>query len=287
MLLLGTLMSLARHLKSPQNLFEAVATLEQVATNVLLLNGLSIRGLESINVPSWSISCEMMIYALFCVVSLFAISKGVWIFGAVLGATLIALFSPLYMDATNALGIARCLYGFSLGVLAHAMLPILATKLRIATTGEIAVTGLALLFVVSTYQSPLSIAAPLVFMGVVVIFAFEAGRISAFLQSRWALLLGKLSFTIYMCHYVVMSVLYQAAFTLRLVNERRESPFFGGRVPAIEIGGDAGGAVLALVYLLAVIGVAYLVTIYIEEPSKLRSYAFARRLRLKVVEASK
>jgi hypothetical protein len=84
-----------------------------------------------------------------------------------------------------------------------------------------------------------------------------------------------------------MSVLYQAAFTLRLVNEKRESPFFGGRVPAIEIGGDAGGAVLALVYLLAVIGVAYLVTIYIEEPSKLRSYAFARRLRLKVVEASK
>src|SRR5436189_124189 len=55
--------------------FSSLPSVTQVLGNVFFLNGLSIGDLRSVNVPSWSISCEMMVYALFCVVTLFSWSR--------------------------------------------------------------------------------------------------------------------------------------------------------------------------------------------------------------------
>jgi len=287
MLLLTAAVSWARHVFGRSPFVEAPASAERLIANVLLLNGFGVPGLTSINVPSWSISCELMVYTLFCVLLFFGRRAiALWVGIAILSAALIAQYSPLYMNATDVLGLARCAYGFGLGVAAKVLYLKYGRYLFSNTAIEAAAVALALCFVAFTHESPWSLLAPLVFFVVVLVFSLEAGGVSSLLNRPFFRLLGKLSFTIYMCHYIAVAGIYQLALSLRLVDFSSPSPFFGGHVPAIDVGGHLSGAAVALGYLAIVVLSAWALHLAVEEPFRKRAYAMAKQLRLRLQGAA-
>ncbi len=283
MLLLTAAVSWARHVFGTSPFVEAPASVERLIANVLLLNGFGIKGLTSINVPSWSISCEVMAYTLFCVLAPFGRRAiFLWLAIGILNAALIAKYSPLHMNATDVLGLSRCAYGFALGVAAKVVYLKYGKYLFSNTVIEATAVALALCFVALTYESPWSLLAPLVFFVVVLVFALEAGRVSHLMKRPFFRLLGKLSFTTYMCHYIVVTGIYQLALRLRWVDFSNPSPFFGGHVPAINAGGQINGAIVGLVYLTIVVLSAWALHLAVEEPLRKRAYGMAKQVRLRL-----
>ena len=128
------------------------------------------------------------------------------------------------MNATDILGLSRCAYGFALGVAAKVVYLKYGKYLSSNTVIEATAVSLALCFVALTYESPWSLLAPLVFFVVVLVFALEAGRVSHLMKRPFFRLLGKLSFTTYMCHYIVVTGIYQLALRLRWVDFSIPSP---------------------------------------------------------------
>ena len=282
MLLLTAAVSWARHVFGTSPDVEAPASAERLIANVLLLNGLGIKGLTSINVPSWSISCELMAYTLFCVLLVFGRRALVlWLGIAVFNAALIAKYSPLHMNVTDILGLSRCAYGFALGVAAKVVYLRYGKYLFSNTAIEVAAVALALCFVALAYESAWSLLAPLVFFVVILVFALEAGQMSHLMKRPFFRLLGKLSYTTYMCHYIVVTGIYQLALLLRRVDFSNPSPFFGGRVPAIDAGGQLNGTIVGLVYLAIVVLTAWALHLAVEEPLRKRAYGMAEQIRLR------
>lgn len=283
MLLVLTGLAWARHAFGRAQFVDAPASAERVIANALMLNGLGIESLTSINVPSWSISCELMIYALFCAL-LFTGRKALvlWLAIALVNALVIARYSPLHMNATDVLGLSRCAYGFGLGVAAKVVYLRYGARLSSNTGVEVLAVALALCFVALAYESPWSLLAPLVFFFVILVFALEAGRVSSLMRSRFFRLLGTLSFTTYMVHYIVVTCVFQLAVVLRRVDFASPSPFFEGKVPAIDAGGELGGIAVGLVYLTAVVLSAWALHLAVEEPFRKRAYATAKQLRLRL-----
>jgi peptidoglycan/LPS O-acetylase OafA/YrhL len=283
MLILGATVSWARHAFGRSPFVEAPASVERLIANVFLLNGFGIEGMTSINVPSWSISCELMAYTLFCaLVFLGRRAIVLWLVLVIVNLMLIARYSPLHMNATDVLGLSRCAYGFGLGVAAKVVYLKYGKYLFSNTAMEVTAVTLAFGFVALTYESPWSLMAPFVFFVVVLVFALEAGRLSYLMRTRFFQLLGKLSFTTYMCHYMVVTVIFQLALLLRRVDFNNPSPFFEGKVPAIDAGGQFGGVVVALVYLTIVVVAAWALHLAVEEPFRKRAYARAKKLRLRL-----
>lgn len=267
MLSLMLAMSLARHWRSSAP-FEAPASVERLIANLLLMNGWGIPGFTSINFPSWTISCELLVYALFALITFrWGRSSAAWLTMAAASAAILFFWSPRFMDVTDVLGVARCAYGFGLGVVANAVFRFWNRKgLRWATGFEWLALAGTFAFVTLAHDSGASLLAPAVFFVVVLVFAFEAGAVSALARSPVLKSLGTLSFTIYMCHYVVYFGVYQVAWMLRRVGPN-----------GIDTSGNLVGLVVAAGYLGAVVLTASCLHRWVEEPWRRRFYAAAQR----------
>lgn len=156
------------------------------------------------NHPSWSISAEFWTYLLFGLVCLFARSLFAWAAAlmVVIGLGLAMAMSPSGMDITFNWGLARCVAGFFTGTLTYFAWVRLHDRVRLSpllfTLAEAGVVALALGFVWSVGTSVASFAAPAVFAALVLVFAFEGGALSRLLRRGPFLLLGELSYSIYM-----------------------------------------------------------------------------------------
>jgi len=267
MLSLMLAMALVRHWRGSAP-FEAPASGERLLANVLLLNGWGIPGFTSINFPSWTISCELLVYGLFALITFrWGRSSSAWLTIAAISATLLFFLSPRFMDVTDALGVARCAYGFALGVVANALFRSRNDRrMRCATCLEWLALAGTFAFVTLAHDTVASLLAPLVFVTVVLVFAFEAGAVSAVARSPILRSLGTLSFTIYMCHYVVYFGVYQVAWAFHRVGPN-----------GIDTGGDLLGIVVAASYLGTVVLTASCLHRWVEEPWRRRFYAAAER----------
>ena len=267
MLSLMLAMALVRHRRGSAP-FEAPASGGRLLANVLLSNGWGIPGFASINFPSWTISCELLVYGLFALITFrWGRSSAVWLTIAAISAALLFFLSPRFMDVTDVLGVARCAYGFALGVVANAVFRSWNGRgMRCATYLEWLALAGTFAFVTVAHDTMASLLAPLVFVTVVLVFAFEAGAVSAWARSPILWSFGTLSFTIYMCHYVVYFGVYQMAWALHRVGPN-----------GIDTGGDLLGTIVAAGYLGAVVFTASCLHRWVEEPWRRRFYAAAQR----------
>ncbi|RWM06279.1 MAG: acyltransferase [Mesorhizobium sp.] len=189
--------------------------LRSLVANLFLLQGMGVEEHLSWNAPSWSISAEFFTYLLFAGV-VFATGRRAWIWfvaAAVTAPFFLLAFSTRHMDVSFDFGFIRCLYGFSLGALlawfqhdsiAEARQAMAAGAGRIAwTLAELAMITAIGLFVSVAGSNDAGIAAPVVFALALYLFAHEGGLVSALLSSRPMLLLGSLSYSIYMVHIFV------------------------------------------------------------------------------------
>ena len=121
------------------------------------------------------------------------------------------MLSDRYLDTTYDFGFIRCVYGFAAGVLTwHAYdrwnghgAAWVGHGWRSVALEILALSGI-ICYVSEFGQGWTSLVAPLVFGVAVFLFSFEAGPVSRFLRRGPFLLLGTLSYSIYMIHLFVM-----------------------------------------------------------------------------------
>ncbi|WP_063200360.1 acyltransferase [Bradyrhizobium sp. AT1] len=187
--------------------------LQAIVTNLLLLQGLGVNPQNWLNFASWSISAEFAVYVIFAaVVSRIGPAIWPWLLPIMAGPIVLATISPDGMNATYDYGLVRCLYGFALGVLSFDLrerFPPLRT--RLTTSGETLLETASFLLVIA-YVSvaggsvALQVASPVVFTLVVLVFAREAGAVSRKLTVPFMLVIGTLTYSIYMLHPLVRAV---------------------------------------------------------------------------------
>jgi peptidoglycan/LPS O-acetylase OafA/YrhL len=200
--------------------FSGAFSLDTLPTNLALLHGLGIHDHLSWNAPSWSISTELFAYVFFglAVLMLGKKSLGLFSLAVVAGPLILFKYSPDFMDATYDLGLVRCLYGFSAGVLTYALLdgkidrgPDTREALWTWTLSEMIVIGAVILFVVTASKNAGGLLAPLMFAFAVALFAHEGGYVSRLMKTGPLLLLGTISYSIYLTHIFVQSRMMNAA----------------------------------------------------------------------------
>ena len=215
------------------------------------------------NAPSWSIAAEMWAYLIFALVCKASGQRFVAVMFAlsIAAAAWIAFTGDPWLNRTFAGSLPRCLFGFGLGVLAWRIIS--KSKARTipfvtASLVEILVTIACVAFVQSAH-GPLTLFAPILFVVTVLVFAREGGLISRLLKLHVFRFVGKLSYSIYMAQFVLLSQL---------------SPLLGRLA---RFGGP--DILVPLVFLGALIGLAWLSWRFVEDPGRKWSRTYAATMR--------
>lgn len=243
---------------------------DTIIANLLLIHSLGVFDFLTWNWPSWSISTEFYTYILYAL-AIVALKDRI---GPALAATVVVSSLAFCLvvtgeDATFDYGILRCLSGFAMGALVWRLRR--AWPLPGGSLTEFASVALVVALVAGAGQSVLAIAAaPVVFSIAVLVFAAESGALSRVLRQPLFLRLGALSYSIYMVHFVVGTVLLEAARVLRAAGADFLSDGKFGR--ELWQGDIAGLAYFASVLLIS--GITYRM---IEAPGR----AWCRRLALR------
>jgi peptidoglycan/LPS O-acetylase OafA/YrhL len=198
--------------------FTATMTPSGFLPSLLLVHAMGVLPSLTWNIPSWSIAAEYWVYAVFALLAWAVGPRAPWIgLFVALGASIVLVAtSTHYMDATYDLGFVRCLYGFYVGIAlfrAHARLRTDAPKY--GTIEELVSVAVACAFVSFTHNTVYAYASPLLFAGVILVYADSNGMVSRLLETRWPLLMGTLSYSIYMTHVFLLG-------TVRMVGKAVE-----------------------------------------------------------------
>jgi peptidoglycan/LPS O-acetylase OafA/YrhL len=237
--------------------------------NLTLLNGVGIAPL-SFNVPSWSISVEFWTYAMFGV-SVFALGArraallAVFL-GIALGSLALLATRPVPGLTLHAeLFLPRCMFGFFLGAaLRMSFTRPLGVETANSPLGNIAqwvslVLAVGLVSVVSHDSRWLELFTPFAFALMIACFvAWPNTGLIRFANSRPLLWLGKVSYSIYMVHMIVLLVI---GAVLRVV---LHAPLEGEVIRVDE----GFGSVALLVSVASVLVVAAITHRFVEEPGR-------------------
>jgi peptidoglycan/LPS O-acetylase OafA/YrhL len=236
------------------------------------------------NGPAWSIAVEVWAYLVFAVG--FSFLGRYLVPVAALIATACAVYLLLltdrYLNVFHDGALARCLLGFSIGVLCFYAFPWIPRirQVGLATVTEVTVVLATIAAVSIAGATPLSVAVPLVFAVTILVFAQQGGLVSRALLTRGPLFLGKISFSIYMVH---LFIVYRAYNVLELAQRRFGATDLVRKVNGEQVAGADPiiGDTLSALMLVTVIVVAAVSYELIEAPAN----AWARRKILGVEKA--
>ncbi len=236
-------------------------SVEAIFTNLALIQAFNIHDYQTWNGPAWSISVEMGAYVLFAVLMVMARRWFVPISLAIIvvGGVTVVLLAPGFMNTTYNFGFPRAAYGFFLGCLVHRVWlwrpptfsPAVASVLQAAC---LIWTGVW----VSYATGPWTVLAPVVFAISIWIFAEERGLVARVLAVRPMLALGHWSYSIYMVHMFII--------TLMLIAARKMQLMPGGR--RIDLGSLWLNDLLALAVIGVIVGVSVLTYRWVEVPGR-------------------
>ncbi|HST37274.1 MAG TPA: acyltransferase, partial [Allosphingosinicella sp.] len=265
--------------------FTGPRSLPFLADNLLLIQIFVPGAKASWNGVSWSIAAEVWTYAL--------TAAGLVLLGRRFRFVLvaIALLAPLALGwlgdgllNSRGLTLVRCLYGFSLGMLAFD----LSARWRgRGSLGRSAATfaeaGLVLLCgaaIIGVPDSPLEFACPALFALAIIVLAREEGAVADVLKLAPLRRLGDWSYSIYMVHPLVLALIVHP---LALAGARLGVPLVEvGTIeghPARIIGGPAWLPELVVpVVLILVIAASALTYRLIELPCRNASRGWAERI---------
>jgi peptidoglycan/LPS O-acetylase OafA/YrhL len=224
---------------------------------------------QSLNWPSWSISTEFWTYLVFAgILAVFPKRWPVVVTGVAM-ACLIALTQlrgDLY--AMQDYGLLRCIYGFACGIGASVVFQrVRNSNFAHATALEWTALAAALLYISYGAYGTGSFLAPIVFTPIVVLFAMERGKASAFFVQPAFVAVGTLSYSIYMVHIFVAGKLFllpalalHGHYDLTLIGMVDGKTALGSNI--------IGGTLLETIYLLVVIGISALTYRWIEGPCR-------------------
>ena len=299
MLLLFVVMELAKarlpFLANPADpAFSGTNEPSYLLSNLLLLQSLWPADSLSWNTPAWSISAEFVAYALFGGALLMPrrLLPPMLALTAILSLAVLASFADHGMQSTVRFGVLRALHGFSLGALAYlfAHRRILGARRRAHrgrgagtawNLAETAVVAIVLATVIFGHNTGIAFAAPLIFTLAVCVFAVERGYVSRLLTTRPLLLLGTLSYSIYMIHLFVQLRMTNLA---RLSDRLLDTSLLRGvgRTARYGVGIDPGnrllGDLMMVAMVLVTVALSYLTWRFVEKPGQELFRRWSRRL---------
>jgi len=179
-----------------------------LVTNFLLMHSLGVHDRLTWNFPSWAVSTEFYTYVVFCFFCVLVprkpavVRKNTSILMIFATGLIVAAFSKTFVNTTYSYGFARCVYGFFFGFLVYNLY---RSDIRFSGWLEIPTVIVISAFVVLLGDQVWSIAAPLVFGFALLVFSSAAGPISRLMLTRPFVLLGTLSYSLYMVHWVLFS----------------------------------------------------------------------------------
>lgn len=235
-------------------------SVESIFTNLLLIQAFNIHPYLTWNGPSWTLSVEVGCYVVFAALLLLAPRRWRWIgvVLAVIGAVLVLLFARRWMNTTYDLAFPRAAYGFFLGCMLQGLwLRIPRLKGGAATLLEISVL-LAIGLFIAWATGPVTVAVTLLFVLGVWVFAGEEGALSRWLDTRPLVTLGRWSFSIYMVHMFVITVM--------LIVARKLDWMPGGR--RIDFGSVWLNDLFAVGLFVGIVGLALLAHRFVEIPAQ-------------------
>jgi peptidoglycan/LPS O-acetylase OafA/YrhL len=201
----------------------------EILPNLLLVHSWLFNANEkSFNYPSWSISVEYYLYVIF-LATMFMPGKlrtMSWVVCATCALGILTGGNGLLKAEA-----ARGLWCFFSGALSYWIFHGLHDRNRLPTivfNFLEAASLITTILVVTVYGSQQQIYASVLYCAVVVIFAFDAGFISRFLRHKFFLLLGKLSYSIYMVHAAVLFCLTSAFLILQKYTGVALAPMIDG-----------------------------------------------------------
>jgi peptidoglycan/LPS O-acetylase OafA/YrhL len=283
---LGLMMSL--HVGAGAAPFTQENSLVALGANLVLLNGLGLLHYYSWNGPSWSISTEFWVYLAFLAVCLAGKPASRWLALAIAlltGGLLLAVdVVPWKLHVYDGLGLLRCVFGFFLGTLTHALYQRSRDSIgRLPRGGEWLAVGLAALVFFDLLPWP-ALTSPLAFAAVIWVFAFESGGFSRVLSTPAPLYLGTISYSAYLVHFPILAVLNGAC---RVADRKLHLNLYVPTASAesadgllLNFGSPWITDAVEVLYVLLVIAVASGTYRWIEAPGRRYFNALATRLEL-------
>ncbi len=253
-------------LNSPGVVHTSLPGLYAVVINLLLLQGFSD---ASINGPSWSISVEFFTYIIFALAMCWLARKWhkpAFVILAVSGTAFTIAWSVFEnhclvvgecIGDLDRLSIFRCIGGFFTGVLIFELNSIEWMKNRFwCGFSQIAFLVLGIFIISSSPWHPgLALFSNIAFAGLIISLQSDTGPVAYLLSRRFPQFLGKISYSIYLCHW-----------SLLLMNGvmQKDHPVY------IKLG-------ILFAYLLVCLCVASLMFRFIEEPFRIATRRIADR----------
>lgn len=198
--ILKFLFELKTGIKSNEQVF-SVSNFSTLISNLFLLQGIVDKEL-SFNEVSWSVSFEFYTYILFALMILFIKNKLFLkiIISIIVITSFILIYKLNLMDETNRLGYLRCLYSFFLGVIIYYLNIILQNiNLSILEIPVVIISIYLYCYIPNTTFMP-------IMFGVLIIILNQTknGIIKSFLNYKLLIYIGKISYSIYMIHYLII-----------------------------------------------------------------------------------
>jgi peptidoglycan/LPS O-acetylase OafA/YrhL len=247
--------------------FSGTLALSGLLPSLLLIHAMGLLPGLTWNVPSWSIGAEYWTYVAFALLVWWRRDRltalPVMIAGA--AALTLTMWSPTLMDVTYNFGLVRCLYGFFAGVLVHRLLAAQTGRgLALGTGTELAAVAAAGTFVAVAHDTRWEFFSPVVFAGVIVVFAAARGVVTTLLETRPFQRLGAWSYSVYMIHLFILGIIHTAS---RLLGPRLERTAAGTAWDNLsQLPGMADARMLA--FVAVVVAASSLTYAWIELPGQ-------------------
>lgn len=217
----------------------------------------------SFNYPSWSISIEYYMYILFAGVSFFCFNRRhlVWIVISTCAFLLIYNHSGILTEFAY-----KGLSCFFAGAMSYSIFERVRRSFQPTFATASLLEIVALVMIVMTLNSDLNqkaIISSILFCCVIMLFAFDAGVISRLLQTNAFTFLGRLSYSIYLTHIIVLSLLILMFLVLEKKTGLALAPMIGD-IRYIDSGNGILNNLLVALVLLSVVAVSYFTYSFIE-----------------------
>lgn len=257
-------------------------SIESLISNIFLIQSVGLHDSLTWNNPSWSISTEFIAYLLFGLVVLTLVNVRLFfVFGALASVTFLWFVIEENVDVTHDYGLFRCFLGFFLGCLVYKVsnfLTSLKIGFLISSVVELFLLLLVVAFVTYLGNSKFSLVASFLFSVVVFFFSYELGLFSKLLKIRVVQFLGVISFTIYLTHSFILTILWRVVYLMdKKINTEFIIPWSGrGYDELIDFGRYSSDLAL-IIYVALTCLISFFIYRFFEDPCRLRFSMFAHR----------
>lgn len=220
------------------------------------------------NVPSWSISVEFYTYLLFGLVSLYLIKIRTYVFFILFAIALGLMLNDTMFGLDHLL---RCHAGFFLGCLVAR----LNEKISITLPSWLSFLTFIALLIFLVCKSQPQYDAIIYFLTAILIFTLVSSRngiLKLVLNCKPLIWLGKISYSLYMCHYMIV---WSANQFVRVILKKPEVMIHGYSTPVLSFAETLLAYLLIFPIVLTVSSIVYHV---VEKPFRDRSRRYVFRV---------